>query len=83
MRRVQLWQMLEAGDVIQPGDHYASSLTGQLCRCQPDQMGKKLPYMAMPHLRPAGERIESDSAADNGDPAPQPSPTLDTNTPKE
>lgn len=51
---IQLWRMLEPGDVIQPGDHYASSLTGQVCRCTPDMMGKPLPYMHMPHLRPAG-----------------------------
>lgn len=53
-RTIQLWRMLEAGDVIQPGDHYASSLTGQVIRCTPDMMGKKLPHMHMPHLRPAG-----------------------------
>jgi hypothetical protein len=56
---VQLWRMLEPGDTIQPGDHYASSLTGSVCRCPPDQMGHKLPYMAMPHLRPAGTRTET------------------------
>jgi hypothetical protein len=59
MKQVQLWRMLEEGDVIQPGDYYASSLSGELYRCTPDQMGKKLPFYAMPHLRPAGTREES------------------------
>lgn len=51
--------MLEPGDTIQPGDHYASSLTGQVRRCPPDHMGKKLQPWAMPHLRPAGTRTET------------------------
>lgn len=67
-KRVQLWRMLEAGDVIQPGDHYASSLTGHVCRCTPDMMGKRLPYLHMPHLRPAGERVET--LADNSSAGP-------------
>jgi hypothetical protein len=58
-REVQLWRMLGEKDVIQPGDHYASSLTGQLCRCHPAQMGQRIPFMAMPHLRPAGTRTET------------------------
>jgi len=58
-RTFQLWRMLGPGDVIQPDDHYASSLSGHLYRCTPDMMGKKLPYMHMPHLRPAGIRVET------------------------
>lgn len=53
-RVVQLWRYLTPEDIIQPGDHYASSMTGQLYRCTPDMMGKKIPYLAMPHLRPSG-----------------------------
>jgi hypothetical protein len=58
-KTVQLWRMLDYGDVIQPDDHYASSLTGHVCRCTPDMMGKSLPYLHMPHLRPAGTRVET------------------------
>ena len=60
-KRVQLWRMLEPGDVVQPGDYYASSLTGHLCRCLPSMIGKPLPYMGMPHLRPSGEYVETTS----------------------
>lgn len=59
IRVVQLWRMLGPGDVIQPDDCYASSLCGKLFRCTPDMMGKRLPYLAMPHLRPAGTREET------------------------
>jgi hypothetical protein len=54
VKGTQLWRILGEGDQIQPGDHYASSLTGGLSRCTPDMMGKQLPFMAMPHLRPSG-----------------------------
>lgn len=58
-KTVMLWRLLGPGDVIQPGDTYSSSLTGGQWRCTPDMMGKRLPYMAMPHLRPAGTRTET------------------------
>lgn len=54
IKGTRLWRMLGDGDVIQPGDHYASSLVGGLYRCTPDMMGKPLPSYAMPHMRPSG-----------------------------
>lgn len=67
-KRIQLWRMLEPEDVIQPGDHFASSLTGHVCRCTPGMMGRRLPYLHMPHLRPAGEYVET--TADNSSTIP-------------
>jgi hypothetical protein len=59
--------LLGDGDIIQPGDHYSSSMCGGLYRCTHDMMGKKIPFMAMPHLRPSGTMAECFSGTTSGD----------------